>query len=40
VKTVAIIGAGVAEKMLALLEGGASPGWFAEMWVDVVKYAI
>ena len=22
------------------LEGGASPGWFAEMWVDVVEYVI
>jgi uncharacterized NAD(P)/FAD-binding protein YdhS len=30
----------VAQKMLALLEGGAAPGWFAEMWVDVVEYAI
>jgi uncharacterized NAD(P)/FAD-binding protein YdhS len=30
----------VAEKILASLEGAASPGWFAEMWVDVVEYAI
>jgi uncharacterized NAD(P)/FAD-binding protein YdhS len=30
----------VAEKMIASFEGGAAPGWFAEMWVDVVEYAI
>jgi uncharacterized NAD(P)/FAD-binding protein YdhS len=30
----------VAETILALLEGEAAPEWFAEMWVDVVEYAI
>jgi uncharacterized NAD(P)/FAD-binding protein YdhS len=30
----------VAETMLTSLEGEASPGWFAEMWVDVVEYVI
>jgi len=30
----------VAEAMLAFLEGEAAPGWFAEMWVDVVEYVI
>jgi uncharacterized NAD(P)/FAD-binding protein YdhS len=30
----------VAETILASLEGEASPGWFAEMWVDVVEYVI
>jgi uncharacterized NAD(P)/FAD-binding protein YdhS len=30
----------VAEKMLAALQGGAAPGWFAEMWVDVIEYVI
>jgi uncharacterized NAD(P)/FAD-binding protein YdhS len=30
----------VAETILASLEGAAAPGWFAEMWVDVVEYDI
>jgi uncharacterized NAD(P)/FAD-binding protein YdhS len=30
----------VAETILASLEGASSPGWFAEMWVDVVEYVI
>jgi uncharacterized NAD(P)/FAD-binding protein YdhS len=30
----------VAETILAALEGGTSPDWFAEMWVDVVEYVI
>lgn len=30
----------VAESMLTSLEGEAAPGWFAEMWVDVLEYVI
>jgi uncharacterized NAD(P)/FAD-binding protein YdhS len=30
----------VAETMLSSLEGEAAPEWFAEMWVDVLEYAI
>ncbi len=30
----------VAETILASLEGASAPGWFAEMWVDVVEYVI
>lgn len=31
---------GVAESMLAALQGEVSRDWFAEMWVDVVEYVI
>ena len=30
----------VAETMLTVFEGEAGPGWFAEMWVDVIEYVI
>jgi uncharacterized NAD(P)/FAD-binding protein YdhS len=30
----------VAETILASFEGGASPDWFAERWVDIVEYVI